>query len=395
MTQLRAYDVIVVGLGGIGSAVICELARQNLRVLGIDQYQSPHNFGSSHGHHRIIREAYFESPEYVPLVQHAYERWRELEQESGRGDLLTIIGGLMFGLPDSHVVSGATLAARTHRLPSERLTPEDVRSRFPGFRLGEDMVAIYEPNAGYVRPEAATTAHLDLAAANGAELRFGEPVMGWAPDGAGVRVTTKSGDELASRLVLTPGPWAPELLKGLNLPLSVRRIVNVYFDSAYHQLFEPVQCPIYIFDAPQGTYYGFPYLRDIGLKIGRHDDGEPATPGTIQREVNAGEVQQLEDVLNTYLPGASGPVKETLTCMYTMTPDENFIVDRHPEYPQVVIGCGFSGHGYKFAPALGELLADLALDRQIAFDIDFLSARRFIRSPQWGSSSKPSVSQSN
>lgn len=376
MTQ--AYDAIVIGLGGIGSATLRHLASRGLRVLGLDQFQPDHTFGSSHGDHRIIREAYFEAPEYVPLIQHAYALWRELEEESNRTDLLNITGGLVFGPADSNMVAGALLSATTHQLPVERLTPEETAARFPGFRLAEDMIAVFEPHAGFVRPEETTRAHLDLAALNGAEVRFDDQAVSWEPDGEGVRVVTKSGIEHAGRLILTAGPWTADLLQGWQLPLTVRRIVNVHFNSTYHQLFEAPACPVYIFASPQGHYYGFPWLPEFGLKIGRHDDGEVTTPQTIRREIDDDEIQQLVDVLNLYLPGASGPVIKSLTCMYTMTPDEDFIVDHHPEHPQVVIGCGFSGHGFKFAPALGELLADLAMDRDPAFNIGFLSAQRFV-----------------
>ena len=370
------YDVIVIGLGAMGSATAYHLARRGRRVLGLDAHPRGHALGSSHGRSRIIREAYFEAPAYVPLVQRAYALWRELEAESGR-DLLAITGGLNIGPPDGDFVAGSLASARQHGLPYEYLTPGDVAARFPGFRLTDDLVAVYEPRAGILKPEECVGAHLDLAARHGAELRHEEPVRGWAADGEGVRVETARGVYTGDRLVLTTGPWASELLADLGLPLEVWRVVNAHFAPSQHELYAPERCPIYLLEVPEGDYYGFPALPDEGVKIGRHDLRDVCTPQTIRREVDPGEVEALRAILDRYLPGASGPVLWTLTCMYTITPDRHFVLDRHPHYPQVVYGCGFSGHGFKFASAIGEVLADLALEGVTRHPIDFLSAGRF------------------
>lgn len=372
-----SYDVIVVGLGGMGSATAYHLAKDGRRVLGLDMHPRGHTFGSSHGHHRIIREAYFEGPGYVPIVQHAYELWRELEEESGRANLLTITGGLMIGLPESDVVSGALRSAEAYDLPHERYTASELAEQYPGFQFPEDYVAVYEGNAGFVQPEDSVAAHLDLAASHGAELKFSEEVTGWSADGEGVRVETPDGSYTADALVVTTGPWASELLADLNIPLTVRRVVNAHFESARPDLFSADHSPIYIFQVPEGWYYGFPYIPGLGVKIGRHDIGETVTARTIRRDIDDEEIDLLRHVLDSYLPGASGPILSALTCMYTMTPDEDFVIDRHPEHPNVVLGCGFSGHGYKFAAAIGQILADLATDTAPAFDIDFLSLGRF------------------
>ena len=220
-------------------------------------------------------------------------------------------------------------------------------------------------------------AHLDLAARHGAELRHGEPARRWDADGAGVRVETERGVYHAGRLVVTTGPWAGELLAGLGLPLEVWRIVNAHFEPARPELFGPERCPIYLWQVPEGDYYGFPNLPGQGVKLGRHDIGEVCTPHTIRRGVDEAEVAMLRAMLDRYLPGAAGAVKWTLTCMYTNTPDRDFVLDRHPAHPQVAYGCGFSGHGFKFASAIGEVLADLALDGAARQPIGFLAASRF------------------
>ncbi|MGN6754807.1 MAG: N-methyl-L-tryptophan oxidase [Thermomicrobiales bacterium] len=373
-----AYDAIVLGLGAMGSATAYHLARRGTRVLGLDAYPRGHTQGSSHGRSRIIREAYFEAPEYVPLVQRAYHLWRELEAESGQA-LLTLTGGLNLGAPDSELVTGALASVRQHQLPYEYLTAADVTARFPGFRPPEGAVAVYEPNAGILAPEACVGAHLDLAMRHGAVLQFNEPVRHWSADGAGVRVDTAQGTYQAARLVIAAGPWSAAVLAGLGLPLTVQRIVNVHFAPAEPDRFAPGRCPIYILSVPEGEYYGFPALPGQGVKFGRHDTGEVCTPATIRRTVGADEVAALRAVLDRYLPGAGGDALWTLTCMYTNTPDRHFILDRHPAHEQVVYGCGFSGHGFKFSSVIGEILADLALDGTTKHPIGFLSAARFAR----------------
>lgn len=370
-----SYDVIVLGLGGMGSAAAAHLARRGHRVLGIEANRRLHALGSSHGDGRIIREAYFEAPEYVPLVQRAYHLWRELESEAGR-DLLTITGGLNFGAPDSEFVAGSIASAVQHGLPYDLLDARQVAERFPGFRLRNDLVAVHEPHAGILKPEACVDAHLDLAAKHGAELRFETPARRWDSDGDGVRVETDAGVFRADRLVITAGPWSGAVLRDLGLPLEVWRIVNVHFESTRPEHFRLDRCPIYLFQVPEGDYYGFPYVPGQGVKIGRHDVGEVCTPETIRREIDDSEIEMLRAVLDRYLPGASGTVIKTLTCMYTNTPDRHFIIDRVAEHENVVYGCGFSGHGFKFASAIGETLAEMATEGRSRFDIGFLSAER-------------------
>ena len=374
-----SYDVIVVGLGGMGSATAYHLSRRGRRVLGLDAFERGHARGSSHGRSRIIREAYAESPAYVPLVQRAYALWRELEAEAGR-PLLRITGGLTIG-PAGHAaghaaVTGVIDSARRFNLPYDYLTPAEVAARFPGFRLTDDLVAVYQPNSGFLDPEACVGAHLDLAARHGAELHHAEPARRWAVDGGGVRVETDTAVYQAARVVVTAGPWAGRVLADLGLPLTVLRQVNVHFEPTRPELFGPERCPIFGWKVPEGEYYGVPAMPDQGLKFGRHDGGEVCTPETARRQVEPAEIEALRAILDRYMPGAAGAVKWTLTCLYTMTPDHHFVLDRHPEHPQVVYGCGFSGHGFKFASVIGEVMADLAVEGATAHPIGFLSAAR-------------------
>jgi sarcosine oxidase len=347
-----------------------------VRTLRLEKFQANHARGSSHGRSRIIRESYFEAPDYVPLVQRAYALWRDLEAQTG-SKLLTVTGGLNIGLPESEFVSGSKASAVLHDLPYEELTAAQVAERFPGFALPEDLVAVFEPNAGFLQPEACVAAHVALAQRHGAELHFDERVLRWSADGEGVRVETDRGTYTADKLVVTAGPWAGEVLADLGLALTVRRVVNAHFQPTKPELYDPAVCPVYLISVPEGDYYGFPLLPGEGVKLGRHDIGETVTADTIRRDVDDWEVEQLRALLARYLPGAAGELKWTLTCMYTMTPDAHFILDRHPEHDNVVLGCGFSGHGFKFASAIGEVLAELATQGRSRHEIEFLSLRRF------------------
>jgi sarcosine oxidase len=372
----ETYDAIVLGLGGMGGAAAYHLAKRGYRVLGLDAHARGHALGSSHGETRMIREAYAESPEYVPLVQRAYALWRELEAETGR-DLLTITGGIGIRPEDAGSVDNQLQAAEEYGLAVETLSPDAVMARYPGFRVPSGYVGVIDPHSGFVRPEACTFAHLDLAAKHGAALRHSEPARRWAADGAGVRVETDKGTYRADRLVITAGPWAAEALADLQIPLQVWRMYNVHFASTKPELFAPERFPVWGVSVPEGSYYGFPYLDGQGVKLGRHDVGEVCTPETARREVTESEIDTLRAVLDTYLPGASGPVLQTLTCLYTMTPDHHFILDTYPGHANVAYGCGFSGHGFKFASAIGEVMAEFVTTGRPTYPVSFLSASRF------------------
>jgi sarcosine oxidase len=260
----------------------------------------------------------------------------------------------------------------------ELLDEATLRSRFPGFARREGLVATYEANAGFLRPEVGVAAHLEVAARHGATIRRPETVTGWRADGSGVAVTTPSGTYRAARLVLAAGPWSAELLAGLNLPLQVVRIVNAYFAPARPDLWTSERgAPDFLLTVPEGSFYGMPSIEGVGLKIGRHDNGEPTTARTIRRDVDAAEIDELRAVLDRYMPGASGPVTRVITCMYTMTPDEQYIIEPHAAHPQVIYGCGCSGTSYKFSGVIGEMLADLALTGATGYDTGFVSSGRF------------------
>ena len=373
-----SYDVAIVGLGIMGSAAAWHLSRRGYRVLGLDAYHRGHDRGSSHGRTRIIRQAYYESPDYVPLVRRSYDLWHALEQESGKA-LLTVTGGIYLGQPEAELVAGALASARQHGIPHEELDATQIRQRFPAFRIPDDFVGLYEPGAGLLDAEACLAALLDIAAARGAELRHGEPVRRWRVDGDGVVLETDRERYRADRLVLAAGSWIGQLLADLRLPLEIWRILHVHFEPERDDLFVAGRYPFALWEIPEGIYSAFPALPGQGVKFGRHDTGEVCTPETARREVRPEEVESLRAMLNRFLPGAGGRVLWTLTCLYTMTPDHHFVIDRHPRYPHVVHASACSGHGFKFATVVGEILADLATEGTTPHRIEFLSAARFWR----------------
>jgi sarcosine oxidase len=381
------HDVLIAGLGAMGSAAAFHLARQGQRVLGLDRFAPPHTFGSSHGQTRIIREAYFEHPAYVPLVQRAYTLWAELAAAT-QMDLFRQTGGLMIGAADSAVFSGAKQSAELHRLPHEVLSAADVRRQFPALQPPDALRAVWEPRAGILFPERCISAHLAMARQHGASLRTDEPVLRWQPDGAGVRVETARQTYLADRLVLTAGAWVQSLLPDLELPLQVERQVLFWFEpAAAPERFHPKQCPIHLWQVEGGRcFYGFPDLGD-GVKLAGHHEGEHTSPDQVRREVDPAEVEAMRELARRYLPDAAGRLRSSCVCLYTNTPDAHFWIDHHPEHSQVLIASPCSGHGFKFSSAVGEVISELVGGKAGAHDLSLFRTRWPVRPKPPGSPS--------
>lgn len=373
----NTYDVIVVGLGVTGSATVAELAARGLRALGLDRHLPPHAFGSSHGERRMIREAYFEAPFYVPLVQAAYHGWEALERRSGRR-LLQVTGGLMIGPPDGVLVQGALGSARAHGLPHDLLDAREVRRRFPAFRPSEPTVAVWEARAGMLDPEACIRAFLEVARAGGAVLRTAEVATGWEATGGEVVVTTAEGRYRARRLLLAAGAWTAALAPELRLPLRPERMLQFWFHpTGAAGPLDSARCPVWAWEhAPGELCYGFP-LGPRGVKVGFHQGGEPTDPDRVRWEVGAEEARAMRRVLEPRLPGAAGRLAEASVCLYTTAPDRHFVLGAHPAHPEVVVASPCSGHGFKFGPVLGELLADLLTGREPRFDLSPFRPDRF------------------
>lgn len=377
-----SYDAIVIGLGGMGSAAVCHLARGGISVVGIDQFHPPHDRGSSHGKSRIIRQAYFEGVSYVPLVMRAYELWLQLEVETGQA-LLSEIGGLMIGNRSSKVIKGSIRSAQDHHVDHVVLDAEQIRAKFPQFSVDSECVGLYEKKAGVLNPEHCVRAHLELASRCGASLRFDDRVISIRGIGMGspLVVATNSGHCEAERIVLCGGPWTTELLTELNIPLIVERQIMHWFDPGKDiDAFSPSRFPLFVWEHGDGVVaYGVPGIDGPlgGVKFAFHNGyGMPCTPETISKTVTVEEIELADSYLRKHIPSLAGKHLESVTCMYTLTPDGHFIIDFHPTDNRVVIAAGFSGHGFKFASVVGEVLAEMTIQGTSKRDLSTFSIHR-------------------
>jgi sarcosine oxidase len=373
---VAGYDVIVVGLGGMGSAAAYHLAQRGVRVLGLEQFGPAHDRGSSHGKTRVIRQAYYEGPDYVPLLLRAYELWHALEQEAGTA-LLTTTGALYVGAPETPNVAGAEASARLHHIPYEMLTAEEIRRRYPVLRPRTGHVGLFEYAAGILVPEQCVATHIALAQRRGADLRFDETVLSWKAGPNGVSVRTPRETYAGGRLVFAAGSWSGQILEGAALPLQIERVVLYWFEPSARPD-DHKRLPVYGWTVGDVHAYGFPYLDGQGLKVAFHQVfQERTTPQTIRREVGEDETARMRDYLRDFMPDAAGRLLGTATCMYTNTPDSHFIIGLHPEHANVALACGFSGHGFKFCSIVGEVLADLATRGTTAHPIGLFVLSRF------------------
>ena len=373
MINSNTYDIIVVGLGANGSAALWHLAKTNKRILGIDRFQPPHNKGSSHGKSRIIRQAYHESPVYVPLVKAAYPLWAELEAKA-RKPLFQKTGGLLLGAADTTVVQGARLSAQTHDIPFEWLEAPEIRRRFPAFRPTAGTVGVLEKEAGILYPEECIRAFLDQAASNGAAIHPNEPVTRITPEAAHITITTNVATYHTERLIVSAGAWLDRLLPQLQLPLSIARQPLFWFGNAGPQ-FSPANMPIFIWEyEKEKMFYGFPDI-GAGVKLAPHHGGRPIDPDLLRNDPTPGEIESIAALAKKYLDFDPAFLRSEV-CMYTNTPDENFILDLHPHHPNIVIASPCSGHGFKFSSFTGKLLANLALTGNSPIDLTPFSITR-------------------
>ncbi|PXW33583.1 UNVERIFIED_CONTAM: monomeric sarcosine oxidase [Williamsia faeni] len=374
------HDVIVLGLGGMGSAAAYHLAARGLSVLGLERFGVAHDRGSSHGGSRIIRQSYFEDPAYVPLLLRSYELWEKLKRDSGF-DVYSITGGLFIGPEESTTFAGSLQSSETWGLDHEVLTAREVHQRFPAFEPGDRQMALFEQLAGFARPELTVQAHIRLAEQAGAELHFGEPVLSWSCDDDGASVVTAATTHRASHLVICPGAWAPELLSDIGVPIRIERQVMYWIDSIAGSA-PMAGGPIYIHENERiEQIYGFPAIDGPrgGAKAAFFRKGTDCTPDTIDRVVHPDEKAAMLERVGELLPGLTGDVLDAATCMYSTTPDEHFVVARHPWFDRVNVACGFSGHGFKFVPVIGEILADLVIDGRTDHPIGLFDPGRLLQ----------------
>ena len=375
---MAAYDVAVVGLGAMGSAALYHLATRGRRVVGIERATPGHLGGSSHGESRIIRMAYFEHPSYVPLLRRAYENWRSLERATG-AELMTITGILEAGIRGSTVVQGSLAAARLHGLPHEILSARQVAERFPAFTLPAEWEAVFQPDGGFLRPELAIDTHIAAAAAYGAETRLHCAVTSIVPTAGGVRVTAEGGTKIeAGAVIVSAGAWIGELVHEIARHLRLTRQALAWFAPAQPALVGPEALPVFLLEDEDDIVYGFPDFAGTGVKAASHVPGPPlAHAGDARQDGDAADAERIARMLAHYVPAAAGTVRTVKTCIYTNTPDQDFILDRHPLYPQIILASPCSGHGFKFSSVVGEILADLATAGATPHDISRFRLDRF------------------
>lgn len=372
------YDAIVAGVGTQGSATLLALARRGRKVLGIDRWPAPHANGSMHGRTRVIRLAYHEHPDYVPLLLRAYELWRELEQRAGE-QLLHEVGSIEIGERDGWLVKGALHACAVHGLPYELLEPAEVSRRYPAVSPAAGTVGIVQPDSGFVLAEETVAAQVAQAVAAGAELRTGERVLDWDAGAGHVTVRTDAATYEAGRLVLAPGAWSAELLRLPPELFRVERQVVAWFDPVRAADVESDRLPVFIVEEGPDVYYGFPAIDERGVKLGlMHHPGDSVEPDASPPP-EPDETAKLHDFLARTVPAAAGRLLDAQACLFTMTPDAAFVLDLHPDAPNVVVAAACSGHGFKFAPVVGEIAADLADEGTTRHGIQFLRYDRFRR----------------
>ncbi len=383
----ESFDTIVLGVGGMGSAACYHLARRGRRVLGLERFDIPHAMGSSHGVNRIIRLAYYEDPSYVPLLRRAYQLWRELEANFGE-QLLHVTGSIDAGAPDDEVFQGSLRSCREHDLPHQTFTSAELARRYPGYRLPPGHMALYQPEGGFLVSERCVVAHVVAAQAAGAEIHARERVLGWEPDGDGVRVETDRQTYRARRLVVCGGAWIGKLVPRLGAVAQPERQVLAWFQPLDPEAFRPERFPVFNLAVPEGRYYGFPAWGVPGFKVGRYGHlGEQVDPDDLDREPNAADEALLRAFTERYFPAAGGPTMALRACLFTNTPDGHFVIDHHPAYPQVILASPCSGHGFKFCSVIGEILADLAQNGTTRHKIGLFRLDRF--APATGGSTPP------
>jgi len=374
---MSSFDVVVCGLGVMGSATVRELSRRGLHVLGIDRFAPGHDRGSSHGATRVIRLDYFEHPSYVPLLRRAYELWHELEQSSGQR-LIHITGIVEIGAPGGVLITGVLASIRQHSLRHELLSAEDLMRRCLAFHLPPQYQAVVQPDGGFLAAEPSIHAMLALAKEAGAEIRSGETIRTIEPSSTGVRIVTDRARIDAGSAVIAVGPWIKSILPELKAPLGVTRQVMAWFSPRQPALFQPEHFPVFLMESHHGIHYGFPLDGDGLVKVAKHHHcDETVDPDNCDRTVSIADESLIRSALADHLPDASGRRVKAATCLYTVTPDGDFILDSLPGYPHIVVASPCSGHGFKLAPVIGEILADLVTRCEPKHEIGRFSLKRF------------------
>lgn len=385
MSPAVSYDVIVIGVGSMGSATCYHLAKRGYKVLGLEQFDISHEFGSHTGQSRIIRKAYFEHPDYVPLMEKAYENWKSLEKETGQ-QLYYQTGLLYAGDPNNEIIKGVKLTSSLYNIELEQLKTDEAAKRFPQFTFPKNFEILFEPDSGFLPPERSIRLYAEEAGKNGAMIHSNEKIIEWRKDGNSIIVRTDKNTYQSNKLIITAGAWAGKMIPGLSDKIKVTRQFIAWIKTRNDKQFALNNFPCWMIgdDNKHGCYYGFPVLdtkkfgEPAGLKLAHHFPSHITDPDNVNRHATDEDIENLKYCLDKYLAGSFDSVLHTKICLYANSPDDNFILDRLPGFEEnVSVACGFSGHGFKFASVIGEILADLAIDGKTDLPVGFLNANRF------------------
>ena len=385
MKQANKFDVIVIGVGSMGSSACYHLSKRGYKVLGLEQFDITHENGSHTGQSRIIRKAYFEHPDYVPLLSRAYQGWKDLEEETGE-QIYFKTGLLYSGGTDDEIIKGVKLAASLYNIYIENPNRAFAQVKYPQFNLPENFDMVFEPDAGFVTPERTIRLYTELAKKHGATIQTNEKLIEWKKENGGVTVKTNKGIYQCNKIIVTAGAWAGKLIPGLANKIKVTRQFLAWIKPKHPEKFSMDNFPCWLIDDENipGCYYGFPMLSTEkfgppeGLKLAHHHPATITDPDNVNRIVTNDDIENLKYAMNKYFPGEFDGVLSGKICLYANSPDENFIIDKLPGYEEnVFIACGFSGHGFKFVPVVGEILSDLAINGKTNLPIGFLNANRF------------------
>lgn len=385
MKTKNSFDTIVLGVGSMGSSTCYHLAKQGYKVLGLEQFDIPHDQGSHAGQSRIMRKAYFEHPDYVPLLERAYQNWKELEEVT-HAQVYFPTGLLYAGKPEEVLIRGVRESAEKYKLKVESLSNSETKNRFSQFQIPDDYDVLFEPDAGFLTPERAILLYVEQAIRLGAIIHTKEKVLEWNKEGEVITVKTNKGIYHCNKLVITAGPWAGQLIPSFESKLKVTRQPIAWVNTKQPESYTMDKFPCWLIDddTKPGMYYGFPQLpvaqfgAPIGLKIAYHYPGDVSNPDQVNRSTSPEDEDHLVSAMHRFLPNAYASTHVLKTCLYTNTTDENFILDFLPGYDQqIAIAAGFSGHGFKFVSVVGEIMADLVTKGKTDLPIGFLSAKRF------------------
>ena len=386
MTEITSFDVIVIGVGSMGSATCYYLSKRGYKVLGLEQFDISHEYGSHAGQSRIIRKAYFEHPDYVPLLERAYKNWEQIERETGE-QLYYKTGLLYAGISTNEMIKGVKLSASLYNIEMEQLNIADASHRFPQFSFPNDFEILFEPDAGFLPPERSIRLYAAQAKKIGVSINTNEKVIEWKKEGVGIMVKTDRHTYYCNKLIITSGAWAGKMIPGFSSKIKVTRQFIAWIKTKNDNQFTLNNFPCWMIgDADKhGCFYGFPLLdtkkfgEPAGLKLAHHFPAQVTNPDNVNRQTTEDDLKNIKYCLDKYLPGVFDSVLHTKICLYGNSPDENFIIDKLPGYEEnVSIACGFSGHGFKFASVVGEILADLAIEGKSNLPMEFLNAKRFV-----------------